>query len=323
MPFRRLLKKGFLFALPFLLWALAVVVVDPFDYFNVSHAFTEENKIRNAASLNWVVFNMLKEKHEPSENLIIGDSRAESLPLEQINALTGQTYFKLSANALKLNESFDLYDFAGRQKPVKRVIFTLNFNEFNEFAFADRVSSVESMIQNPLIYLFDRSVAQAGYYVVRATLPSRQVVDSTPPMAQDAFWDYIVNVRAREHYERFRYPEGLLKRMTTLVAQARTNGTEVTFIIVPHHAEFQRRVREFGLNDTYVRFKQDLSKLDARVVDFDYDNAMNEDRANFRDPLHYNEAYGKIIADEVFSGPLHYGRLLDATWAEECRNHLF
>jgi hypothetical protein len=323
MPFRRFLKKGLLFAAPFILWALAVVAVDPFDYFNVSHVCTEENKIKNAASLNWVVFNMLKEKHEPCENLIIGDSRAESLPLEQINQLTGQKFFKLSANALKLNESFDLYDFANKIKPVKRVVFTLNFNEFNEYAFADRVSSVEAMIHNPLIYLFDRSVAQAGYYVAKAALTEKKSVNSTPPMREDEFWDYIVNVRAREHYERFRYPEALFARMTNLTAQAKAQGTEVTFIIVPHHADFQKRVREFGLNETYLRFKRDLSRLDARVIDFDYVNPMTVGRDNFRDPLHYTDAFGKQIADEVFHGPLNHGKLLDAAWAEACGKFLF
>ncbi len=309
--------------MPIVVWVMTVIVVDPFDYFNISHAFAESNKLRNAASLNYLVFNMLKEWHEPSENLIIGDSRAESLPIEKIESLTGQHFFKLSANALKLNESFDLFDFANRLRPVKRVVFTLNFNEFNEFAFADRVGSVESMISNPLIYLFDRSVAQAGYFVVRAAMSNNVAVDSTPSMREEEFWRYIVNVRGREHYERFRYPEDLYARIRQMLATAKTQGTVVTFIIVPHHADFQRRVREFGLNDSYLRFKRDMSRLDARVVDFDYVSDMTLDRDNFRDPLHYNDAIGKIIVQEVFKGPLKKGKLLDAAWADECSQWLF
>jgi hypothetical protein len=322
-PFRRFLKKGLLFASPLLLWVLAVVIVDPFDYFNVSHAFSEANKIQNAAALNTLVFNMLKEKHAPCENLIIGDSRAESLPLAQIERLTGRPYFLLSANALKLNESLDLFYFANRIKPVKRAVFTLNFNEFNAYAYADRVTSVEGMIHNPLLYLFDRSVAQAGYYVVKASLAGKAAVSSIPPMNQEAFWNYIVTVRGREHYERYRYPDDLYQRMQQMVALAKKQGTEVTFIIVPHHADFQKRVREFGLVDDYLRFKRDLSRLGVRVVDYDYLNAMTTNRSNFRDPLHYNEENGKLISDEVFRGPLVTGKLLNAEWANQCTNYLF
>ena len=183
MPFRRFLKKGLLFAAPLLLWVLAIFVVDPFDYFAVSHVFREQTKIENAAALNLLTFNMLKEVHNPCENLIIGDSRAESLPLERIEKITGQRYFLLSGNALKLNESVDLFYFANRKMPVKHAVFTINFNEYNEFAYADRVTSVESMIHNPLIYLFDRSVAQAAYYVAKAAVTKKQAFSSIPPMS--------------------------------------------------------------------------------------------------------------------------------------------
>jgi hypothetical protein len=323
MQYRRFFKKSLLFAAPLLVWVLAVVVVDPFDYFNVSHVFSESAKIDNAASLNSLVFNMLKEKHAPCENLIIGDSRAGNLPLEQIEQLTGRPYFLLSANALKLNESLDLFYFANRIKPVKRAVFTLNFNEFNAYAYADRVSSVEAMVHNPLIYLFDRNVAQAGYYVVKSSLTGQRSFSSTPPMSEAAFWNYIVTVRGREHYEKYRYPDDLYKRIQDLVAFAKSQGTEVTFIIVPHHADFQKRVREFGLAEDYLRFKRDFSRLGVRVIDYDYSNVLTTDQSNFRDPLHYNEEFGKLIANEVFRGPLVTGRLLDAAWAGECSKFLF
>jgi hypothetical protein len=323
MEFRRFFKKGLIFASPLLLWVLLVVVVDPFDYFNWSHVFSEQAKKDNAASLNSILFNMLKEAHDPCENLIIGDSRAEDLPLEHINEITGRRYFILGANALKLNESIDLFYFANRIKTVKRAVFTLNFNEFNEYAFADRVTSVEAMIHDPLLYLFDGSVAQAGYYVVKSSLTQRQSISSVPPMSRDAWWDYIVTVRGKEHYERFRYPAALYQRMQEMIAFAKAQDTEIAFIIVPNHADFQKRVREFGLDDEYLEFKRDLSRLGVRVVDYDYVNDITTNRSDFRDPLHSNETIGILIANEVFHGPLLKGKLLDAAWAGQCSQFLF
>lgn len=323
MEFRRFLKKGLIFASPLLLWVLLVVVVDPFDYFDWSHVVSGQVKKDNAASLNSILFNMLKEVHNPCENLIIGDSRAEDLPLEYIEKITGRKYFILGANALKLNESLDLFYFANRLKPVKRAVFTLNFNEFNEYAFADRVTSVESMTHNPLLYLFDGSVAQAGYYVAKSSLTGRPAVNSVPPMSEDEWWDYIVTIRGREHYERFHYPDALYKRMQEMVAFAKTQGTEITFIIVPNHADFQKRVREFGLVDKYLQFKRDMSDLGVRVVDYDYVNNITTNRSDFRDPLHSNEKIGELISTEVFRGPLTEGKLLDSAWAAQCSQFLF
>ena len=142
-------------------------------------------------------------------------------------------------------------------------------------------------------------------------------------MGPDEYWDYIVKVRGREHYERYRYPEALHQRMEEMVKFAQAQGTEVIFIVVPHHADFQKRVREFGLVDDYLQFKRDMSQLGARVIDYDYVNDITVEKSNFRDPLHYNEEIGKLIANEVFHGPLVKGRLLDAGWAKECAQFLF
>ena len=89
---------------------------------------------------------------------------------------------------------------------MRHVVFTINFNEYNEYANDDRVTSVEAMIHNPLIYVFDRNVAQATYYVAKAALTHKKSFSSIPPMGEDEFWNYMVNVHGREHYEHFRYP---------------------------------------------------------------------------------------------------------------------
>jgi hypothetical protein len=323
MEFRRFFKRGLLFATPILVWVAAVVVVDPFGYFDISHLFPDQAKLENAGELNLLTYNMLKEVNHPCENLIIGDSRATALPLTRIDQVTGQTYHFLTSNGLKLNESVDLFYFANQIKPIKHAVFTINFNEYNEYAYADRVASVEDMIHNPLLYLFDRNVAQAVYYVVKATLTHQRAFSSLPPMSAVDYWGYIVNVRAREHYEKYRHPDSLQKSFQEMADFARQHGIEVTFIIVPHNEEFQRRVREFGLDDEYLRFKREMSQLGVRVVDYDYVNDITTSRANFRDPIHYNDAIGNLITDEVFRGPLEQGRLLDAVWADQCSHFLF
>jgi len=295
-------------------WTLVVVLVDPFNYFGVSPLISEQIKIGNAASLNSLLYNMLKATREPHANLVIGDSRAESLPIDQI---TNHTFHRLTANALKLNEAIDLFYFAHRRAPLQRVIFTINFNQFNQYAYADRVRSVEDMIHNPLLYLFDRNVAQAGFYVLKAAATDQKSINSNPAMDKREFWDFMVTVRGQEHYGRYRYPESLLQRIKEMVSFAKKNNTDVTFIIVPHHIDFQSRIREFGLMEDYMKFKRDMSRIDARVIDYDYQNVMTTNRSNFNDPIHYNQEFGRLIWNEVQRGPLKLGRLLDAKSPKE------
>jgi hypothetical protein len=323
MQVRRFFFQVLLFATPFLVWAMIVIAIDPFDYFNLFHVVPEPVKLQNAASLNSMMFNMLKEAHEPCENLIIGDSRVQGLSLDEIRKVTGERYHTLYSNALKLNEAVDLFWFANQQRQLKHVVFGINFNEYNEYAYADRVHSVEAVIHNPLLYLFDRSTAQAVYYLVKALLAGKKGVSSQPPMSREAFWNYIVTVRGREHYAKYRHPDALYRRMQDMVAFAKEQGTEVTIIIVPHHEDFQKRVREFGLVDQYLRFKREMSDIGARVIDYDYRNDITCDASKFTDPIHYNDEVGKLIVDEVFGAKLEYGKLLSPAWADQCSNFLF
>ncbi|HEV2320212.1 MAG TPA: hypothetical protein VGV18_10710 [Verrucomicrobiae bacterium] len=323
MEFRRFLKRGTLFLSPLIAWMVAIVAIDPFDYFNCSHLFSEKAKLETAGQINSLTFNMLKEAHDPCENLIIGDSRAMSLPLDRIERLTGQRYLKLAAFALKLNESVDLFYFASSIKPVKSAVFTINFNEYNEYAYADRVHSVETMIRHPLAYIFDRNVAGAAWDVLKASVKRKDVIDSEPPMSQAAFWTNMVTMQAPEYYSRYGYPTALHEQLVKMVAFAKARGTQITFIVVPHHADFQCAVAMFGLNAQYLQFKNDMSDLGVRVIDYDYVNDITTDRADFRDPIHYNDRTGNLIADEVFRGPLKEGRLLDRSWAKNCSAYLF
>jgi hypothetical protein len=111
--------------------------------------------------------------------------------------------------------------------------------------------------------------------------------------------------------------------MSEMVIFAKEHDIAVTFIIVPHHADFQKRVREFGLVEDYLRFKHDMSRLPARVIDYDYVNEITTHRSNFRDPIHSNQEVGRLIIDEVFRGPLKIGKLLDSSSGNQCSQFPF
>lgn len=310
---KKFLIKAVIFSIPFVLWVTIVAVIDPFNYFNASPLIPDNVKLTNAKPLNRLMFNMIEMKHNPGGNLIIGDSRSNHIKIGHIEKITGEDYFLLNSNALKLNEAFELYWFASRLKQPDKVFFALNFNMFNKYAYADRVKSVEGILNNPLFYIFDRSVAETCWLVTKAQLQKTPAVSSTPPMTREMFWDWNIRVKANDHYGKFSYPEVLYKEMKRVVRHARENGTEIIFIIVPHHVEMQARVVDYGLTDEMKRFRKDLFELGVKVYDYDFVNEITLDRANFVDPLHFTVAAGDRIISEVWSGEMKVGRLLTST----------
>ena len=104
---------------------------------------------------------------------------------------------------------------------------------------------------------------------------------------------------------RHRHPDELYGRIQNMVAFAKNQGTDVPFVIVPQHFDFQQRVQDFGLADESARFRRELNDLGVRVIDYDYPNAVTAEKSNFRDPLHCSGAVASMIVNEVFGGENH------------------
>jgi len=49
----------------------------------------------------------------------------------------------------------------------------------------------------------------------------------------------------------------------------------------------------------------------GETINYDYDCAINRDKSNFGDPIHYKEHIGKLIVKELSSGNFEYGQPLN------------
>ena len=313
---KKLLKNSCLFCIPIVLWVVFILIVDPFNYFNKASIIPISTKIENAKPLNNLMFNIFEEVHSPIQNLLIGDSRTNALPINYIEKVTGEKYYKLNSNALKLNEIVELFWLANDYKKIKNVYIGINFNMFNQYSYADRVTSVKAIVDNPLLYIFNRSVAEAAFLVVKSSIIKRPVVRSKPKMTKEEFWQWNLKVKADDHYGKYKFPDEVYNKMIKMVNYAKENDINRVFIIVPHHIEFQQRVKDYNLIGQQLRFKKSLFNLNVKTIDYDYVNEITKYKKNFNDPIHYNRKIAKIIVDEVWSGPLKYGKLLTKNYID-------
>jgi hypothetical protein len=315
---RKFLFRGFLFCIPLYVWCAAVLCIDPFNYFRLGGLIPTEVKEGSVRPLNILMYSVLEQSRNPCENLIIGDSRIFALSTDLIERWTGERYLQLGSNALKLNEAMELFWLANRIRKPKRVFFGLNFNMYNKYAFADRVKGMETVLRNPFVYLFDRSVAASSYKVLKTYASGSGETDWKPPMTKEEFWGYILEARSLEHFGKYGYPQEYFEGFGRIVEHAKRNGIEVVMIIVPHHVEFQKKVHEYKLGKEYLRFKKDLVRLGVKVFDYDFENELTSDKNRFTDPIHCDEVFGEIIVREVWGhAPLRAGRLLSPGPGEE------
>lgn len=301
---QKFLRNAALLLLPLFLYGLTVFMIDPFDYFN--HKIVSNHFKKDAKNLNTLLDRTLSYVNEPCRNIILGDSRANNLNLEMISTYTKQDWKKLNNNAAKLNEIIDLFYLAHESHGLNHVIIALNFNMFNQYGYMDRISGVKKLIDQPMMYLYNKDVAEASFYTIKSFFYQNEN-QGKPKKSKDEFWRWNIETKATHWYKKYKYPKDIAKRLVELDQFALKNGIKINFIITPHHIEFRNRLEFFGLSDEEKTFRDFMKSLNAEVIDFDYKNDMTMNKDNFNDPIHYNDSIGSIITKEFLSGKLLYG----------------
>ena len=71
---KKFISNLFYFSVPLLIWAVLILIIDPFNYFNLIDLKNESPKY-NAEKLNTLLFRTIDFKNDPTNNILIGDSR--------------------------------------------------------------------------------------------------------------------------------------------------------------------------------------------------------------------------------------------------------
>jgi hypothetical protein len=305
----RFIKNLALFGLPLVLWTLFVILIDPFNYFDFSSIISNEIKEQNALTVNSLMYYAFDFHNDPCENILIGDSRINNIPLDEIDSISGLKYKKLRIDAANLNEIIDLFYLAKRQRKLNHVVLGINFNLFNEFDHTSRVGNIESMINNPLKYIFNRNVAQACFYVIRGAITGKNI-QYKPSMTRDEYWNYYIETKGRHWYAKYKYSENLNNRLVSLDSSAIKDHIKLTLIILPLSREFHERLVEFGLSKVEDDFLYKMGKLQASIINYDFENDITKNKSNFMDPVHFNKDIGHILVNEIWQNNLFIGRRL-------------
>ena len=307
-----LLRKGGVFILPIIAWICIVIVVDPFNYFNVSNIISEKTKEKSAQQINSLLYNTVNFKNNPTNSIIIGDSRIRKLPTEEIKQLTGDDYYTLYSNAAKLNEIIDLFWFSDSiwfstdSTNLENVIIGINFNLYNQYSYSNRVADVKKLLDNKFIYIFNGSILETVYLALKNEFfgfkPNKK-------KSKKESWDHIIKTIAKNHYSKYKHPKETLLRLEKIGVYCKTNNINLILLIVPHYKEFHNRLVKFDLVDEEENFKNDIKNI-GRVIDFDFPNSITNCKSCFSDPIHTTDSISEIIVDEIFSDSLIIGKEL-------------
>ena len=294
-----LFRRAILLVLPLLVLCAAVVAIDPFDYFGISHLVPDRVKLETSYQLNACLWKMIQYARRPCPNLLLGDSRMLSLNEQDVSSVAGRPFANMAYGGASLNEVIQTFWFAATQTRIREAWIGFGFNMYDDYNYTNRTEAFLSMRQNPLLYFANRTVLKCAAYNVYYDYKGIDPKLGVPTETREQFWQEQLGPLTAAWYSRYVYPQIYHRELQKIAGYCRANHINLGFIIFPTHIDLQRRVYDFGLEDDYRRFKQDLSAL-ATTFDFDYPNPITESRSNFRDPYHFTGAIGQKIIHQVW-----------------------
>ena len=318
---KKLIIRLGIFIMPIVLYIVVLSTIDPFNYFSDSNIISEETEHKTSRKLNSLLYNTISFKNHPTPNIIIGDSRIKRLPISEIEKITGDKYFILHSNAAKLNEIIDLFWISTKYSKLENVILGVNFNLFNEYAFANRVNEVEKIINNPLMYIFNGNVLEVTikaitHHLSAIDIPNisrnimlKKALNGKSFKDKKIWWEFNISTVAKNQYSKYKYPENLIDRLKEIDRYCKKNNINLKLLNVPHHKEYRQRVIDFKLTKEEVRYKEEIKNI-GTVIDYDYSNSITNCRNCFTDPIHTNDSINLLIAKEIFKDSLVIGKKL-------------
>ena len=305
---KKLFFKLFIFAIPFIVMALIIIKVDPYNYLSYD-SNSSETKKAISYKLNYALWKTIEYRRNPLPNILLGDSQMGRLRSDDIFQIAGEKFYNFSYAGGTLAEMINTFWFATETTKLKSAYFGISFNHFNVYNNSkDRVTGARQIINNPLLYLVNRNVLSATVYLIKNKITGNISQIERPKMNRKKFWTYNLNIPTRRYYTNYKYPRKWYEELRKISEFCRENGVNLKIIILPTHTQLQLKVQEYGLAKEYEAYLKDLAKL-AVVYNFNIKNSWTEDQSNFDDPRHFRYKMARELIHEIWGLKKHWVRV--------------
>lgn len=286
MELRKFLYRVLVLAIPFVLFSLLIIAVDPYEQYGIMEFYSSEEKKNNTFKHeDQMVFSnalLALNRFEKSnaKNIIFGDSRLSRFPEEYVAKTTGEELFNFGITGGNYHSMFASFWRATEQADLNKVYFQVSYRTFSMQANWPVLEDPLKIQSSWIKYVTDRRVLRSAFDLMgsRKTNAKSTSLDS-------ADWSRKLAIE-RTLLERHVEDTSLLHEFRSIKAYCDANRIELIFIDFPSHKEVVEMYESGRHSEARLRYLMALSEI-APVYDFCHLNeALAQVREEFRDPLH-------------------------------------
>lgn len=246
------------------------------------------------------------------DTLILGDSRARALQDKYWQSLGVDGAMNLAYGGGTLPEIHETFQYIKDDPALKTLIIGIQLRSFDEDhkQGMNRVPEAVSLINNPVAYIFNWSVAKTSLLVARADYPLVErfvaglgVTRANAAQAGDlsAKFRRQIDRNARSDWRGFEQSQTYWRYLEEIGAWAKAKDRQVVFVVPPTIVQMQQTIKDHGLEAEDRELRERLARL-GLVYDFDFPNPVTSDFTQFSDAYHFNSAVARQIVGELVLG---------------------
>lgn len=299
----KLVFKLLVFFSPLMILAATVIIVDPYNFFPKMSPVPFKKKEQILADSNqngaiyYGIWKTIEFKRNPSDHLIIGDSRPFKINTDQVYALTNERYYNLAVPACNLDTTCSLFWLATRHTKLKKVYLGIGFQNYNSVQANQMYKEIERCTSSIFSYPLESRALRSTIKVIFET--ASQYLDNGPKSKPDNNqWDNIL-LWLDGDYAHYKYPDNYKRMLTEISSYCKANKIDLNIIIYPQHKVARDLVLKYSLSEKYEKFISDMNSLGI-VHNFDDNHAYYSDKSLFADPIHPDFEFNKTIVNLVW-----------------------
>jgi len=306
---KRLLTNIVLFSAPLLTYVLIAICIDPY---NVIHEYStprlKELKSQIAYKLSYPLYMLPKYAKNPTDIIILGDSRAGMMNITLMDSILKTKCTKLSFGGASLKEVIETFWYASKNQNLREVYIGVSFMQYNKYNQRNRVTEAVELLHSPLSYMFSSFCFKSTTLIIKSILTNSEIKIGVPSSSKEEFWKYqLENDAVVSYYIEYEYPEYFHEQLVEISNYCKAKNIKLVFFIPPTHTDLQLLTKKYNRVKENQRFIDDLSKI-GLLYDFNYPNLITEDSNNFSDPHHLHSVFSDSLTIEIVAGINKYAQ---------------
>lgn len=300
------LKKCLYFNIPVFTGLLFIVIIDPYEFINISHVISPDLKIEvlnrsdEVSPRGNMLWKTIHFKRNPLSKLIIGDSQGNRTKEELIKEVSGEDYFNFCVEGASFETMIDVFWFATKYANLEEVFFQVGFMNYNASRSYNLSHFGKDYFDNPFTYFSTPDIFRDSYANLRyAITRDRDIVEQSYVFMGIDDLHGLSEKRLKLFFDNYKYPENIYRELKKISDYCIDNDIELNFLILPVYIKTIEYLEENDMMAENNRFKEDMKSL-GRIYDFEEYKGITEVREYFIDYFHPKESILDKITREVW-----------------------